>query len=457
MTGSPHRLMWLALGAGVVIFTLAVMALVQGDGGGDSVPRWLVGAVAVAGWLGTLLMHEVARRHYDDIKLLWLALEAVARGQMPPEQLTIRFDTETDTGLTSRMASLILDIASRRAIETRRPDQRLASVIASLKDGVLVVTEAGQVSLVNAGAKALLGGERVTVGTSAFAALDRDTMVAAMEAARHSDSKAIDVSISTVDGKWLTARVVDFGEHRGAVVTFPADNIEPVQGGGPHLEIALDLHDVPPEAPAPVADTLLEDLPATILDTETTGLDVGSDSIVSVGAVRVHGLTVFRSTVIDRLVHPRRLIPQRSTAIHGITNAMVTDQPPIAEILPHLLSMLKGTVVIGHNIGFDLTILKRAAKESQLDWPDPVWLDTILLASALDPDETDLNLDAVAERLGVNVSGRHTALGDALVTAEIYVRLIPQLTRRGVRTLGEAVAFSQTASRIVTQQRAAGW
>lgn len=450
MTGSPPRLMWLALGAGVVVFSLAVMAIIQDDG--KSVPRWVVGAVAVAGWLGILALHEAARRHYEDLKLLWMGLEAVARGQLPPEQLSTRFAAD-DSGLTSRMASLIVDIAGRRALEARRPDQRLASVIASLKDGVLVMTESGQVSLVNAGAKALLGGERVAIGTSAFAALDRGTMVAAIDSARQADRKAVDASISTVDGKWLTARIVDFGEHRGAVVTFPADEVEHAHD----VEIALDLHDVPPAAPTPVADTLLDELPATVLDTETTGLDVTGDRIVSVGAVRVHGATLFRSTIIDRLVHPNRLIPQRSTAVHGITNAMVADQPPIAEVLPEVLAMIKGTVVIGHNIGFDLTILKRSATEAGLDWPQPLWLDTILLAGALDPDETDLNLDAVAERMGVNVSGRHTALGDSLVTAEIYVRMLPQLTRRGVRTLGEAVAFSQKAARIITQQRAAGW
>ena len=90
-------------------------------------------------------------------------------------------------------------------------------------------------------------------------------------------------------------------------------------------------------------------------------------------------------------------------------------------------------------------------------WHDPPSLDTLLLTSALDPALPSFELDKIAERLGVDVHGRHTALGDALVTAEVYVRLLPRLADTGVTTLGQAQAFAQTAKGFVQKQKEAGW
>ena len=83
--------------------------------------------------------------------------------------------------------------------------------------------------------------------------------------------------------------------------------------------------------------------------------------------------------------------------------------------------------------------------------------DTLLLTSALDPALPSFELDAIAARMGVDVHGRHTALGDALVTAEIYVRLLPRLADLKVTTLGAALAYAQTAKGFVRKQREAGW
>ncbi|HSV30385.1 MAG TPA: 3'-5' exonuclease, partial [Candidatus Omnitrophota bacterium] len=441
-----------ALGLGAIVLALAVLAALPAVEGGGPAPLWLAGALLAAGWLGLMVAHEMMRRHFDDLKVLQAGLEALSQGQLPPQQLTTRFKGKGGH-VVERLALLISDISTRRAIEGAKPDQRMASVIAALKDGVVVVTDTGLVSLINAGAKAVLGAERAGVGTSIYAALDRDGLVAALDEAKAAGRKAVTVRLKTVDGFELPARIADFGEHKGAVITFEAAEAEHIHD----VEVALDLHDRPPVAVAPVAATLLDELPVTVLDTETTGLDVKLDRIVSIGAVRMHGQRLFRSTVIDRLVNPGKAIPQRATAVHGITTAMVAGQPPAAEILPEVLAMLQDTVVVGHNIGFDLALLKRAAAEAGLDWPAPPWLDLILLAGALDPEEGDLNLDTMAERAGVNISGRHTALGDALVTAELWGRMQPVLARQGVRTLGEAIALSRQAKHIIAQQRASGW
>ena len=77
--------------------------------------------------------------------------------------------------------------------------------------------------------------------------------------------------------------------------------------------------------------------------------------------------------------------------------------------------------------------------------------------AVLEPGLRELDLDVIAERLGVEIEGRHTALGDALVTAEIYLRLLPRLMDAGVTTLGEARDFAAKAGRLRGLQSSAGW
>jgi DNA polymerase-3 subunit epsilon len=74
-------------------------------------------------------------------------------------------------------------------------------------------------------------------------------------------------------------------------------------------------------------------------------------------------------------------------------------------------------------------------------------LDTLLLSEVLHPNQPSHALETVAERLGVTVLARHTALGDALVTGEVFLRMIPILEARGIRTLGAAREASQKTLR----------
>ena len=75
--------------------------------------------------------------------------------------------------------------------------------------------------------------------------------------------------------------------------------------------------------------------------------------------------------------------------------------------------------------------------------PEPPLLDTLLLAGALDPAMRDLRLEGLAAAFGVDIHGRHTALGDALVTGEIFLKPVPLLAEQGIVTLGQALEASR--------------
>lgn len=197
----------------------------------------------------------------------------------------------------------------------------------------------------------------------------------------------------------------------------------------------------------------LDELTFTVLDTETTGLDPDrGDRVVSVGAVRVVNGRVLRQETFEQLVNPGRRVPAAATAIHGLTDAMLADAPTIGDVLPELARFAADTVLVGHDIAFDLRFLEPAIRATGVGLNHPA-LDTLLLDVAVHPGQPDHTLEAIATRLGVSVVGRHTALGDALVTAEVLVALLGTLQEAGIRTLDDALAASRRALRSRAAER----
>ncbi len=404
-----------------------------------------VGAVAA----GFILLD----RHFDDLDRLRGAL-LVAAGRAEP--LAPDWPPAGD----SRAETRALGVAAARAINAHRAlggriDEKLAAIVGAAAEGLLVMTANGQVSLVNAAAMTVFGADAVAVGTSVYAALERDGMVE-LEHRIDQAGEAVAVHLPHVDGRSIEAIMAPLGEHGGYVVSLP----HRVPGRSNAVAHDLTLHDRPP-AVALDAGTVdgwpLEDLPVVVLDSETTGLDVAIDRIVSLGAVRGHGWRLYPHANLDCLVNPGVPIPRQSTAIHGISDAMAAAAPGFAEAWPRLRETMAGAVVVGHSIGFDLAIVKRECERHGGDWSEPPALDVALLYSALRPKEGEISLDRLAEHYGIKIEGRHTALGDALVTAEIWLALLPRLIDRGVRTYGEARRFSAAAGGLLAKQRGAGW
>lgn len=207
-----------------------------------------------------------------------------------------------------------------------------------------------------------------------------------------------------------------------------------------------------------VPTTPLTGLHCLVLDTETTGLRVESARIISVGAVCIEGTEIEADGELSFLIDPGEPIPAASTKIHGLSDADVEGAGSFAELVPSLTGAIDGRVVVGHNIGFDLAILANEHKRASMDWAAPPALDTGLLARALNPNLPDGSLEAIAAWLGVEITGRHTALGDARAAAQIYFQLVPRLSAAGVRTLAEAERFMiERNDEAVRGHHGAGW
>ena len=203
----------------------------------------------------------------------------------------------------------------------------------------------------------------------------------------------------------------------------------------------FDLFAITPETHS-LDDTDLGALTFTVFDTETTGLDPSRDEIIQIGAVRIVNGRVLRHEFFEQLVDPGRAIPASSTAIHGITPDMVRGQPGLQTVLPAFHAFCRDTVLVAHNAAFDMRCLQVAEARTGVVFDQPV-LDTLLLSALVHEHQAEHNLEAIARRFGLAIVGRHTAIGDAMVTAEIFVRLTPLLAEQGIHTLGQARSAAQ--------------
>ena len=180
------------------------------------------------------------------------------------------------------------------------------------------------------------------------------------------------------------------------------------------------------------------------LDLEATGLDPRRDDIVAAAAVEFVGGR--RRQTYVTLVDPGRPIPTSATAIHGITDAMVTGAPSPEHALNDLMVVLGQRVVVGHGVAFDLALLRRVARAAGVSGPGNLVLDTRALAAAAYP-ELDPSLEGVAARVGVPVEGRHTAEGDAVTAGRLLLALLPVFQGQGIKTVQELL-WVQSAGRL---------
>jgi DNA polymerase-3 subunit epsilon len=199
----------------------------------------------------------------------------------------------------------------------------------------------------------------------------------------------------------------------------------------------FDLFNQPGQAPE-LDDRPLAELTYTVFDTETTGLDIREgDEMVALGAVRIVNGRLLASECFDQLVKPECLLRHDSIRIHGIQPEMLEGQPDVRQALQAFQRFAEGTILVAHNAAFDMRLLQLEEKRTGVRFANPV-LDTMLLSAVLHPAQRKHDIESIADRLGITIMGRHTAVGDAVATAEVFLKLMPLLAEMGIRTLKQA-------------------
>ena len=185
-----------------------------------------------------------------------------------------------------------------------------------------------------------------------------------------------------------------------------------------------------------------------VMDLETTGLDIHRDRVISVGALRVEQGRILLGDVFSRLCNPGRDIPAESVKVHGITPDMIRQAPPPWEVFDDFLEYAQDDILVAHYAPFDLAFLNRVMRAQYGFKMQNLVVDTVLICrnAMIEPDPYGIrrgarrcSLDTLIDRYGLYLPERHTAMGDALVTALILQRLLRELERAGWCTLNDLV------------------
>ena len=208
---------------------------------------------------------------------------------------------------------------------------------------------------------------------------------------------------------------------------------------------------------APNSVTPLASLNAIAFDTETTGLDTARARIIQVGAVKISKGRIDQDQNFQQLVNPGEPIPPASTAIHGIYDEDVVSSESFTVISTEYQQWCGHSVMIGYCSGFDLAMFKREHQLAGLEWSAPRTLDIRYLVTIVAPSLPDYSLDTIAAWLGVEIHNRHSALGDAIATAQVFLALVPRLREHGIRTLAEAEKACAQLTTTAAREVSLGW
>ncbi len=165
------------------------------------------------------------------------------------------------------------------------------------------------------------------------------------------------------------------------------------------------------------------------LDTETSSLDPGSASIISIGAVMIRNNRIINRERINLHIRPDKTLNDESIKIHRLRNQDLTDAHSLTSALEQWLAFVGSRPILGYHIRFDLALLNRLLMQQySIKLPNrTIELSDIYYRkiNRLHPQGLhDLRFDSMAATLNIDPMGRHTAIGDALTTALMYIRLM---------------------------------
>jgi DNA polymerase-3 subunit epsilon len=187
---------------------------------------------------------------------------------------------------------------------------------------------------------------------------------------------------------------------------------------------------------------LSEETNFIVFDTETTGFDFELDRIISIGAICVQKLEIAVASSFEIYIKQERFNPA-TVEFHGIIKNEKIETLTEVEALERFLEYIGNAVLVAHHANFDVTMINMALKRNGLPKLKNKVLDTVYLYRAtriksnLLDKKKKYSLDEIAENYDIDVSDRHTAAGDALITAIIFLKTLSRLNKSRVLTIKE--------------------
>ncbi|EDZ45204.1 exonuclease, DNA polymerase III, epsilon subunit family [Rhodobacterales bacterium Y4I] len=354
-------------------------------------------------------------------------------------------------GLAGQLGASALSAAEAIARETEHLEAekaRLAALLTDIPIATVMASPAHQIVLYDGQAAAVLAQEappRLNAPLSDY--LDRTGLEAAYGRLVRSGLEVLAEVKSASGSQVFDLRLKPLGGAPGYIILFEGAHADLAPGDSRPLVYDFALLDT---EHAELDSRKLSNLSYVVFDTETTGLLPHKDEIVQIGALRVVRNRIVAGEQFGTLVDPGTPIPAASTKVHGISDAMVQGAPDIGQAARAFHRFASDAVIVAHNAPFDMAFLRRHAKRAGVSWDQPV-LDTVLLSAVLFGASQSHTLDALCERLEVTIPPalRHTAMGDAQATAEVFCKMLPMLEARGLGTFGAVLEETRKHGRLL--------
>ncbi len=153
------------------------------------------------------------------------------------------------------------------------------------------------------------------------------------------------------------------------------------------------------------------------LDLETTGVNPANDKIIEIGMAKVEEGKI--TAKYQKLIQPQRRLDNRIVQLTGITNEMLQGAPVIEEVIDEILDFIGDAPLLGHNIIFDYSFLKKAALNQSKSF-EKDGIDTLKLARRLLPEVEHKNLEYLCEYFEIDAGSSHRAYDDAVSAMKLY-------------------------------------
>ncbi|RRQ48805.1 3'-5' exonuclease [Maribacter algicola] len=190
----------------------------------------------------------------------------------------------------------------------------------------------------------------------------------------------------------------------------------------------------------PSLPTEFDQLTFVVLDTETTGFDKTNDRILSIGALKLKSDRIQVDDMLEIYI-TQEAFKKESVPIHGILRNSNQDCILEEEAIPRFLKYVKNHIIVAHHAGFDIGMINSALKRLGLPKLKNICLDTgvlfkkTLIKSYLVQPKDHYSLDELAEKFSISKKDRHTALGDAYITAIAFLKILSKLKEKKELTL----------------------
>lgn len=182
-----------------------------------------------------------------------------------------------------------------------------------------------------------------------------------------------------------------------------------------------------------IPENILE-LKYVIFDTETTGFNFENDRILSIGAVKVEKQAIEISQNFEVYLNQQTFNPE-TVKIHGIIRNERIDKLSEIDALKKFLEYIGNSILVAHHANFDIKMVNKALERHQLPKLKNKYLDTAILykktriATNLIDREKVFSLDELAEVYNIDLVDRHTASGDAYITAIVFIKILSRISK----------------------------